>query len=402
MKFEQIKEMIEYGFSTKRVAKKLQLNFKYVQDTVKDHNLQIKKETFSDNKIPTILKLYTKGVSAKNLGIKYSIDKRRIQRWAKSKGIERTLSESHRFTFFNESYFDHIDTPSKAYWLGFLYADAYNHGGTNTVSLSLQTQDKRHLHKLSLALELPTNKIIYTKTKEGYEYNTLKMYSKHLCETLSKNGCPQAKSFILKYPEWLASELNNHFIRGLFDGGGCLTFRKKQKEWKWSLASTKEMCDYINSLISENLGIHTTISYISKTNNNTYEMQTGGNEKIHKLMKWIYEDSISNIRLDRKFLKYEELVNQQNNRNINRNNYLLSNETKHIIAKQGGKTLQIAQQHNIHPKTVLEIKKRHNLFEEIVETDGHLLTSKFIRSLSIEERSKYVEPLFKFFRKQGW
>ena len=57
--------------------------------------------------------------------------------------------------------------------------------------------------KLANFFGLPTNKITYTKTKDNYEYYTLKMYSKHLCLKLNELGCPQAKSFIIKYPSWL-------------------------------------------------------------------------------------------------------------------------------------------------------------------------------------------------------
>ena len=195
--------------------------------------------------------------------------------------------------------------------------------------------------------------------KKEYPTCNLRIYSKHVCEILTNLGCPQAKSFIIKYPEWLSLKLNNHFIRGLFDGDGCLTFRKKQREWKWSVVSTKESCKKINEIFKKYLSLSTSICYISKTNNNTYVLSTGGNEKIHKIMKWLYSDSTDEIRLTRKFLKYEQLIKQQNNRLVKRDNYLLSNYIKNQIVHSEGKTKIIAKRYGVSTKTILEIKRRY-------------------------------------------
>lgn len=398
---DKIKEMVENGFAIKRIASILKLESSDVKRLIADNNYQIKLERFSDNKRDKILELYAQGVSAKNLGFKFSIDKRRVQRWVREHGVERTRSESHRFTFFNENYFDEIDTPSKAYWLGFLYADAYNCQKTNTISLSLQTQDKEHLKKIAKTISLP-DKITFTRTKDNYTYNTLKIYSKHMCHTLAQKGCPQAKSFIIRYPNWLEPNLNAHFIRGLFDGDGCLTKRITNNEWKWSLVSTKECCKQIQSIIGDNLGLAVSYRCISKDCKNTYELETSGNEKIHKLMKWLYNDSTANIRMDRKFTKYEELIDQQNNRNISRPNYLLSDEVKNNIVYEPGTTKEIAAKYEIHPKTVLDIKRNSDQFSKIAEINGKLLTAKYIRTLSKQDREQFVEPLFEYFREAGW
>lgn len=288
------------------------MNLEAIQEVIKENEWKIKKEDFDNDLKSYIISLYERGVSARNLGIKYSIDKRRVQKWAREKGIERTLNESHRLNFFNECFFDEIDIPLKAYWLGFLYADGSNCKRTNTISISLKSEDKNHLLKLSDALEL-TPRLIYN-SERGTGCYTLNIYSKHICNILESNGCIKNKSLVVKYPEWIRPDLDVHFIRGFFDGDGCLTFRRKKKEWKWSVTSTKEMCSSINDKIKKNLGLSNSIYYISKTNNNTYSLETGGNEKIHKIMDWLYLESNASIRLDRKFDKYIELLDHQRGR----------------------------------------------------------------------------------------
>ena len=75
-----IQKMIESGFSIKKVSLICSAEVSYI----KSLNFKIKKEQFSIDEIPKIQKLYEAGVSATNLAFKYSIDKRRIQKYVKS------------------------------------------------------------------------------------------------------------------------------------------------------------------------------------------------------------------------------------------------------------------------------------------------------------------------------
>lgn len=324
----EIKNKIENGMSIKRTAFQLNISEKTVKDLVLKNQWKLKIEEFSEDKIDHIVNLYKSGVSAKQLGYKYKIDKRRVQRWAKEAGDLRGVGAS-RIWEFREDFFDEIDTVDKAYWLGFFYADAYNSDKISTVTLTLASKDKGHLKKLSNILKLPESKINKYSLASGHEACSVKMYSKHMSETLTKRGCPRAKSFIIKYPEWLDKTLDNHFIRGMFDGDGCLTFRKKQREWKWDLASTKECCQKIKEILNNNLKLNVNYVNISKTNNNTYCLETSGNEKINKIMDWLYQGSEINNRLDRKYEKYEALVKQQEGRQIGRKHYFLKDHLKH-------------------------------------------------------------------------
>lgn len=52
--------------------------------------------------------------------------------------------------------------------------------------------------------------------------------NKHLWNTLNNLGCTPQKSLTLKFPN-IGSELFISFIRGYFDGDGCLTYYKGDK-----------------------------------------------------------------------------------------------------------------------------------------------------------------------------
>lgn len=311
----KIKKMIENGFCIKKIAKLLNLDEEFVRILIKDNNYALKQEVFKENSsIDKICDLYKKGVSAKQLGKKYSIDKRRVQRWVKERGLLRSKDESHRFAPFNQNKMDEIDSSGKAYWLGFFYADAYNCDIVNTVNIALKGSDIGHLEKLADFFELDKSKINREINGAGYDVTNIRLYSKHLCETLTEKGCPRAKSFIVKYPEWLPEDLDRDFIRGVFDGDGCLTYRKKQKEWKWSIAGTKEICQSIADKLFEKFEIRSVPGNISNTGNNTYCIDVSGNIQIKKICDWLYSDTAKEERLDRKFEKYQDLCKHQEQR----------------------------------------------------------------------------------------
>ncbi len=82
------------------------------------------------------------------------------------------------------------------------------------------------------------------------DYRGLYLSSKLISENLSNLGCVQAKTFKLKFPDFLSEELMSHFIRGYFDGDGSAyqsnrTEKHKQnfsEAWKkqWETLSKEE------------------------------------------------------------------------------------------------------------------------------------------------------------------
>ena len=399
----KIKEMLESGHSKKRISKNLGVSI----EDINKFDTEIIKELFEESKIPHICNLYNQGISLKALGKKYSIDKRRIQKWILDKSFLRDKNSSHRFTNFNEHIFDVIDSDEKAYWLGFFYADAYNSDTINTFSLALKQEDHAHLVKLCNFIGLPEDKIVtYFAKLNGNEYPTcsIKLYSKHICQKMIELGCPRAKSFIITFPNWLCKDLRVPFIRGMFDGDGSLC-KRANNEWKWSLATTKECGESIQYIILEELKFIVNLSYISKTNHNTYELESNGNEKVLNLADWLYINSKQEVRLDRKYLKYLELIEQQDNRSFNRNSYKVSEEVKATILKnisEGKDIMSIASDNKLHQRTITKILSSKTSYDKIAIIDGKPITAQYVKTLDFDERNALVEPLFEHFRKQGW
>jgi intein/homing endonuclease len=134
----------------------------------------------------------------------------------------------------DREYFKVIDTPEKAYWLGFIFADGSLYKRDNNrgwkgynFELSLKNADREHLVKLAKAIDC--NVPIKTRSSTLKKYGTF--YSSRLmffCDEFARNlincGCTVNKSLTLEFPSEriLPKLLYSHFIRGYFDGDGCI------------------------------------------------------------------------------------------------------------------------------------------------------------------------------------
>lgn len=212
----------------------------------------------------------------------------------------KNQSELQRKYKIDESFFDVINTEEKSYFLGFLYADGYNNTDRNSVTLSLKEEDKDILIKLNSLLqpEKPLQYVEYSKKSRGYE-NIKNQYrlviaNKHISRTLVKLGCDKAKTFKIIFPteEQVPINLTNHFVRGYFDGDGCVQPRQ------CNITSTEKFCFSLKNILSQK-GINCTIdTRFPERNNNIKTLHISGRKQLLKFLDWIYKNST--IYLDRK------------------------------------------------------------------------------------------------------
>lgn len=359
---QKIKEMIESGFSISRICVKLDLKKEDVTKLVKVNNWTFIKKSFNNNEISKIISLYDDGVSAKSLGQIYSIDKRRVQKWADENGVLRLGNDARRFTFFNDKIFDIIDSPDKAYWLGFLYADGFNSTQTNTVNIGLKGDDEDYLKLMANFFELNKNKVTRKIRNDGADVAILSLYSQHLCQTLDKLGCMNAKSFKITFPSWLNKDLYNHFIRGIFDGDGSISMVKSINEWSLSFVGTSMLIDKIKDIF-EKINIKGYIENISLTENNTTTIKITGNQQVLRACHYIYNNSVETNRLNRKYNLYKTLE-------------LIQNSNKNVSQKF--------------------------LSKEIIKINNIYITKEYVSKLTEEERENLVEPIFNELLNIGW
>jgi hypothetical protein len=119
----------------------------------------------------------------------------------------------------NDEYFDQIDTPDKAYWLGFIAADGCiledPSGRPSYLRVELAQCDDDHLRTLCVNLG-SDRPVLY-----GQGCACVSFGSRHMANALCRLGVMPRKSLIVE-PWDGPADLMPHYWRGLFDGDGTI------------------------------------------------------------------------------------------------------------------------------------------------------------------------------------
>ena len=89
---------------------------------------------------------------------------------------------------YNENFFEEINTPEKAYFLGLLYADGTNVQlpTTKTMSITLQEQDVSILERFKKALNSEYPLLFLERQNTNFNYYRLYVYGNKICDDLTK------------------------------------------------------------------------------------------------------------------------------------------------------------------------------------------------------------------------
>ena len=247
-------------------------------------------------------KLYKEGKSLRQIGNLLNIDRKKLSKKLKEDGIiirdpnknSVDKGKAKRIKKVDESIFERIDTEEKAYWLGFLYADGYVNN--RQIELTLKAEDLEHIQKFK-AFTKSEHKISHRKEINAYR---ITICSPKIALDLMNLGCTQAKSLTLTFPskEQVPEHLIHHFMRGYFDGDGCIAYG--QGQYRLSILGTSEFLDKYEDYI---------LNILNRTNRNkrryngqALSIQYAGTEQVYKIYNFLYKDAT--IYLDRKYNKF--------------------------------------------------------------------------------------------------
>jgi len=258
----------------------------------------------SQHKEQNILTLYSNGFNMKQIANQLDLHYTTVSRFLKKSHIE---IKRRRYEF-NESYFDEINSPDKAYWLGFIFADgsiSCQHG----LRISLKYADVSHLEKLMDCLAFIQRPPIKVRVIKDKKYACLKITSKKLFSGLVKSGINSDKT---KNPQNIIPiHFKWDFIRGFFDGDGCLYYqlvnggiRNITSYFTVHENLIDSLTDAMNDVIPKNkwsITSHWRTSYIRS-------LRINGYKNCIPFLDQIYINC--DIFLERKFQKYIQLRNQ--------------------------------------------------------------------------------------------
>ena len=209
----------------------------------------------------------------------------------------------------NHNYFETIDTPEKAYFLGFLYADGSISNTTKNkrVKINLAKKDIELLYFFQEQLNRPKNKGIYQYKNE--EMVELSIYSAKLVSDLIKLGCCPNKTKTLTFPtlDMVPLDKISNFILGYFDGDGSLSLGSNLNNPRMDITGTEQFLSEMIKYCPETSSGYKIVAEHRTTA--VKKIYLSGFKNNYKFFSWLY-DNYSGYCLFRKKEKYLFIQNK--------------------------------------------------------------------------------------------
>lgn len=238
------------------------------------------------------------GMSTRDIEKICDKDHRTISYWIK----KYNLSDKYKYKKNLNYKFDRIDTPEKAYTLGFILADS-SISKDNTIEIALSIKDKN-------VVEFIANVVCgnvmydYTFNKKTKRFPRARL-SKRIKDILTFVGGRLKTD--RHYPR-ISADLERYLMLGFFDSDGCLTWgRRKDRNRIWqkiSFTSQLKLLEGIQKYLIKSLNISTVIR--PKNGENCYVLEFSERSNVMKFLEHIYSDK-NFIILKRKYSKYNAL-----------------------------------------------------------------------------------------------
>jgi len=237
-----------------------------------------------------ILKLYQDGTSLRSLAVLYNIDRGVIKRRLIKYGVKlRTLSEANMIYSFDESIFNKIDSHEKAYWLGFISADGNVY--KNRLKIGLSVKDINHLELFKRFLKSDHSVSLFYPKVNGKIYESCEFSvrsDKLIFDLLQLNVTPNKSKTLI--PANIDPQYFNSYILGIIDGDGCFHLNKKG-QMTCNVTGSLEIINFIMNTLVKNCNITKTKIFEAKPGMNVYTCYLGGNNKVKKIVSFLYKDS---------------------------------------------------------------------------------------------------------------
>lgn len=222
---------------------------------------------------------------------------RNRDRMANPEYADAWLQKSRRSREFaaceNPSYFDQIDTPAKAYWLGFIAADGCVRGfesGSLRLVIKLARKDRGHLAILHEALGARRP----IRDTEGISIDgvlrqsaTLDVCSPQIVNALVSHGITPRKTHT--YERWNGpADLMPHYWRGIIDGDGSIYLADRDS--KLCIAGTESVAEGFRAWAQSVCGTKA-VPHKRPRSRNFWTLNIGGLTQVLCLLRALYDDA---------------------------------------------------------------------------------------------------------------
>jgi len=260
----------------------------------------------------------------KDLSDKYKITTYLVTKIINGRGFE--LKNEHEVAKevnfrgrFNQRKYDvnydffKVWTHNMAYILGFIYADGYLGKDNSGLRINLQLSDQIFLNQIreELGYEGEVKTSVVKTNNKIYNYCYLDISSMDIISDLRRLGVYPNKSLTVTYPDFIPKEFEIDFLRGIFDGDGCVEVKRQIHKTKNSdtyqlrsrfVSGSSDFINGIESVMRNSYGFKK--KNISHTRNRTAMELAYSTHESEKLYKLFYENE-NVLYLPRKKEKFE-------------------------------------------------------------------------------------------------
>ncbi|MFZ8198963.1 LAGLIDADG family homing endonuclease [Alteromonas portus] len=333
--------------TVEEIAKEQNISTYQVYERFKHFGLESKRprgSNLTDDDVSQIVKLNAEGQAPREIEENLGISSSTVRKVLKKLEIEprkheeavnlalrrgrdknrKSINANIKFEFFEQM------TPQLAWFLGAVCSDGsigFNYGPNKvTCSFSLASIDKDFVDKLGMLVGLsPSKSASSTSSKPIW---TLRCSNKRFVNHLEGLGVHSNKSSTVTVPDTIPPELIRHFIRGYFEGDGCVS-KTSKGTLRFSFSSKSEkLIRSVAEVLFEQAGIgicgkRRSLSHVSSPNCPCltvykrsakdsdlvmYVISSSSLEMLEKLYCYLYQNVDEAYRMNRKFNVFKKAL----------------------------------------------------------------------------------------------
>ena len=195
--------------------------------------------------------------------------------------------------------FNKIDTPEKAYIIGYALADGYIND--KIVDFACCIADKELLQFISKYIGANYHEdMTYKPESKTFPHAEVHIGNRDIVTDFNKH----CSSKLEKHCPIISKSLERYLVQGFFDGDGCLTWgRRKDRNRVWqkiSFTSSLKVLEGIQQILLKQCDISTVIR--PKAKENCFVLEFASKKNVLKFLNYIYPDD-NFIILKRKYEK---------------------------------------------------------------------------------------------------